>query len=205
LGFLAFNCHPCQPFASEKFFLRAQSVRKPADVGCMISAALASEQLSDVGRNPSRLVARQQLGCRSSAQLILEIDISERLPAVFAHNKTSGLFFDRGGNLRAATLCSAGYQSQNEQQDNRADEGVDDCGNDPAADYDADLWQQPAGDQGADNADDNITDQPVAAAFDRHTGQPTGDGANDQPNDQCLCVHLSPHFSSPSKGHPLVT
>jgi hypothetical protein len=28
-------------------------------------------------------------------------------------------------------------QSQKKQQDNRADEGVDDCGNDAAADYDA--------------------------------------------------------------------
>jgi hypothetical protein len=109
----------------------------------------------------------------------------------------------RGGNLLPVTLSSTPDQSQNDQQNNRADEGVDDRGNNAAADYDADLRQQPAGNESADNPNDDVADQPVAPTFYDHAGKPTGDGANDQPNDECLCVHLFPRFSSPSKGHPL--
>src|SRR5262249_34103661 len=42
-------------------------------------------------------------------------------------------------------------------------------------------------------------DQSVAAAFDHHTGKPTGNAADNQPNDECLCVHVSPHFCLPGK------
>ena len=41
-----------------------------------------------VGRNPPRLVAREQSGRSASARLILEIDIRELLPVVVAHHKT---------------------------------------------------------------------------------------------------------------------
>src|SRR5215471_5940904 len=94
---------------------------------------------------------------------------------------------------------SALYQPQNDQQDDRADEGVDDRSNEAAADYNANLREQPTSDQAADNTDDNVADQSVAATFDYHTGKPTGDGADDQPNDECLCVHVSPHFCLPRK------
>src|SRR5262249_3099734 len=81
----------------------------------------------------------------------------------------------------------------------RADEGIDDRGNNATADYNTDLWQQPASDQAADNPDDDVTDQPVATAFDHHAGKPTGNGTNDQPNDECLYIHLSPHFPCTQK------
>jgi hypothetical protein len=41
-----------------------------------------------------RLVARKQLGRRSSARLILEIDIRKLLPVVIADDKAGGLFLD---------------------------------------------------------------------------------------------------------------
>src|SRR5215471_10518367 len=91
-------------------------------------------------------------------------------------------------------------QSQNDQQDNRADKSVDDRGNNTAADYYADLRQQPASDQAAENANDDVAYQPVATAFDHHTGKPASDGTDNQPNDECLYVHFSPDFCSPGKG-----
>ena len=40
-----------------------------------------------IRRDPPRLVFREQLGSRSPARLILEIDIRKRLAAVVAHDK----------------------------------------------------------------------------------------------------------------------
>ena len=47
------------------------------------SGAIAQQrrQLGDVGSDPPRLVARQQLCRRSPAGLLLEIDVRQRLPA----------------------------------------------------------------------------------------------------------------------------
>ena len=44
-------------------------------------------QLRDVGRNPPRLVLREQLGRRSSAGLLLEIDIRQLLPGAVDYDK----------------------------------------------------------------------------------------------------------------------
>src|SRR5262249_36356682 len=89
---------------------------------------------------------------------------------------------------------------ERDQQDNRADEGVDDRGDNTATDYYADLGQQPASEQTAENANDDVAYQPVTTAFDHHTGKPTSDGTDDQPNDECLYVHLSPRFLLARKG-----
>ena len=135
------------------------------------NAALVLKQmrkLRHVGRDAPRLVAAEQLSGRSPPRLFLEIDIGERLPVVIAHHEAGGLFFDRLRRLEAALrqrLNNALDQSQNDQQDNRADEGVYDRGNNTAADYDADLRQQPASDQTAENPNDDVADQPVATAF----------------------------------------
>jgi hypothetical protein len=48
-------------------------------------------QLCDIGRNPSRLVFGEQLGCRSPARLILKIDTGERLTVVVAYDKQAGV------------------------------------------------------------------------------------------------------------------
>jgi hypothetical protein len=41
-------------------------------------------QLGDVRRDPMRLILAEQLGCRASPRLILEIDIRELLAIVVA-------------------------------------------------------------------------------------------------------------------------
>jgi hypothetical protein len=46
-------------------------------------------------------------------------------------------------SVNSWTLSRAPYQSQNDQENHRADEGVDDRGNNASANYDADLRQQP--------------------------------------------------------------
>jgi len=45
----------------------------------------------------------------------------------------------------------APHQPQNDQQDHRADKGIDNRGNNAAADVDAEAGQEPAGDDGADD------------------------------------------------------
>jgi hypothetical protein len=45
--------------------------------------------------DPSRLVFGEQLGCRSAAWLVLEIDKRQLLPGVVFHDKTGFQFLDR--------------------------------------------------------------------------------------------------------------
>jgi hypothetical protein len=51
-------------------------------------------QLRYIDPNPPRLVLREQLGGRSPAGLLLEINVSELLAATVNHDKASGLFLD---------------------------------------------------------------------------------------------------------------
>src|ERR1700752_1756178 len=52
----------------------------------------------------SRLVFAQQLRCRSSPRLILEIDIGERLSIVVTHDKAGVQFLDGPGRLAGRHL-----------------------------------------------------------------------------------------------------
>jgi hypothetical protein len=62
-----------------------------ASLGHHLAHQLASSQklrqLRKIDGDPPCLVFREQLGCGSSARLILEINIRERLPGVIAHDK----------------------------------------------------------------------------------------------------------------------
>jgi len=49
-------------------------------------------QLGDVRRDPPRFVAREQLGCRSPAGLVLEVDIG--LAATIPNNEAGGGLLD---------------------------------------------------------------------------------------------------------------
>src|SRR5438094_540450 len=51
------------------------------------STAQHLRQLSDIGRDPSRLILAEQLGRRAPPGLILEIDITQFLPGVVPHDK----------------------------------------------------------------------------------------------------------------------
>ncbi len=55
--------------------------------GDLLSRPQQLRQLGEVRRDPPRLVAREQLSRRSSARLVLEIDVGERLPASVAHDE----------------------------------------------------------------------------------------------------------------------
>jgi hypothetical protein len=63
---------------------------------------LASLNNSTTYHDPSRLVLAKQLGRRSPARLILEINVSELLPAVVAHDKAGIQFLDGPGRPEAA-------------------------------------------------------------------------------------------------------
>ena len=62
-------------------------------------------QLGDVGSNPPRLVAGEQLCARSTPGLVLIIDIGQRLLAVVAHDGTGGAFLDRPARRDIRTSC----------------------------------------------------------------------------------------------------
>ena len=75
-------------------------------------------------------------------------------------------------------------EADNDQEDHRANDGVDDRGQ-IASDQDKpDHRQQPAGDHGADDADHDVADQAEAIALDDLPGQPACDRADDQPDDE---------------------
>jgi hypothetical protein len=63
---------------------------------------LASLNNSTTYHDPSRLVLAKQLGRRSPARLVLEINVSELLPAVVAHDKAGIQFLDGPGRPEAS-------------------------------------------------------------------------------------------------------
>src|SRR6476646_7479544 len=85
--------------------------------------------------------------------------------------------------------ASALDQTYDNQEDNRTDHGVDDLGDEAAADVKADARQQPPGDHRADNADHDVADQPESATLDDLTGEPAGNSTNDEPNDDDFRRH----------------
>jgi hypothetical protein len=63
-------------------------------------------QLCDIYSNPSRFIFGEQLCCRSSPRLFLEINIGERLAVAVTHDETGVQFFDRPGRRLAAVLTN---------------------------------------------------------------------------------------------------
>jgi hypothetical protein len=61
-----------------------------------------SSHLSDIRRNPPRLVFREQLGRRSPARLILIINVPELLPVAINHDEGRTDILDRSGRREAA-------------------------------------------------------------------------------------------------------
>jgi hypothetical protein len=60
-------------------------------------------QLCDIYSNPSRFIFGEQLCCRSSPRLILEISIGELLPVLVANDKAGiVVFLDRPQRREAA-------------------------------------------------------------------------------------------------------
>jgi hypothetical protein len=85
-----------------------------------------------------------------------------------------------------ATPTTAAHQPKQQKKHHRANEGVDDQGNDPGAKMDANPRQQPIADKRADQANNQVTDQSKAAAFHDSAGEPSGDNADDQDDKKTL-------------------
>ena len=64
-------------------------------------------QLGDVRRDPPRLLIVEQFGC---CQLIVKIDIGERLSALVADDETSCLFFDGPRRRKVAAVTQADHR-----------------------------------------------------------------------------------------------
>src|SRR4029077_2921287 len=75
------------------------SLRRPLDPPRYCRNSL--RQLG-VGSDPPRLVAGEQLGCRASARLLLEIDVGNRLPVGVADDEAGVGLLDGPGRREAA-------------------------------------------------------------------------------------------------------
>jgi len=83
--------------------IKAVGCRERCDLGHGLEGrASSSGQLGDIRRDPPRLIFREQLGRRSPAGLVLEVDIGELLTVVIAHHKAGRLFFDLPRRREAA-------------------------------------------------------------------------------------------------------
>ena len=70
-----------------------------------VSSPVHQRRQLGIRRAPPRLILGEQLGRRSPAELILEIDIGERLAAVVANGEARGLLLDRP--RRREAVCAA--------------------------------------------------------------------------------------------------
>src|SRR5258708_17809483 len=75
-------------------------------------------------------------------------------------------------------------QTDDEQQNHCADDGVDDRAHDAANVEKPEPRQQPAGDQSADDANDDVADQAEPVTLDDQAGEPARDRADHQPHNQ---------------------
>ena len=77
-----------EPFLDARALCSTATAR--AARGPLRAVVLPPQQLrqrGDVGGDPSRFVAGEQLGCRASAGLLLEIDVGKRLPTGVADDE----------------------------------------------------------------------------------------------------------------------
>src|SRR5262249_32716414 len=89
---------------------------------------------------------------------------------------------------------SAFDEADDEQHDAGADKEMEEGADDPAAEQNAKLWQQPPRHKRADDTENDVADKSEAAAFDDLACEPTRDRANNQPDYEsfdCHCRVLS--------------
>jgi hypothetical protein len=77
-------------------------------------------------------------------------------------------------------------EPENNQKQYGADGGGNDRRNDPGAEVDAQLGQQPTADQGADDPNAEVGNQTVAGTPHDLAGQPSGDEADQQNNEKAF-------------------
>ena len=108
---------------------------------------------------------------------------------------------------RPSALRRERVQNQKEQQ--RANGGVDDRGDNAHAEVDAELRQQPPADKGTYDTDDKVIDDPVSSAMHDLSGQPSCNEADRQYDDETFTRHdnlsITRQRELPSipAGHPI--
>ena len=78
----------------------------------------------------------------------------------------------------ASEAATASDQPYDHQEQNGADRRMDDLPHHTAADCNAELWEEKAGDQRAGNADEDVADDAEAGAAYNLSGQPARDQAD---------------------------
>src|SRR5271169_6836525 len=97
--------------------------------------------------------------------------------------------------LRSVSPALPSDQSDDHQQDHRADGGAEDLADHPERQPDAEARKQESRDQGADDADHDVADQTEAVAPNNLAREPAGNRADQQKDDQT-------HSLSPPQGGP---
>src|SRR6185312_14751141 len=94
-----------------------------------------------------------------------------------------------GLELRPAArspAAAAADQPHNHEQDDGANRRIDDLGDEPGAQMNAEFWKQQARDQRACDTDEDVADDAKAGAADDLAGQPARHQADEQNDDNAL-------------------
>src|SRR5690349_18142305 len=107
--------------------------------------------------------------------------------------------------------AAAADQPHDHEQDDGADCGINDLGNDARAQMDAEFRKQQARDESAGDTDQDVADDAKAGAADDLAGQPARDQADEQNDDNALVgqdheasprLHGRPPRAGPAKTYP---
>src|ERR1043165_7242261 len=98
-----------------------------------------------------------------------------------------------GRRATAASLRSLLEEPDDDQENDRPDDGIDDCRDDAADQDEADQRQYPAGNHRTNDADHDIANQSETVALDEQAREPASDCADDQPNDERFDHDHPPH------------
>src|SRR5262245_25725031 len=93
---------------------------------------------------------------------------------------------DRRRDQQICALTS--YETDDHQQDDGADHGVDDRADEAGERQETQLPEQPDADEGADDTEDDVPEQSESKPAHDLPGQPAGDGADDQHDDDAVDV-----------------
>src|ERR1700736_1849921 len=101
----------------------------------------------------------------------------------------------------AAPSALVAHELYDQQEQQRADRGVDDRPDKARAKVDAELRQQPGADERSDDSDDEVADHPEADATHDLSGQPSRYEADHENDDETFARHDNhPSFSSACPG-----
>jgi hypothetical protein len=85
---------------------------------------------------------------------------------------------------------AAANEAHDEQEQNGANGGVDDCTDQSGSKMDPELGQQPASEKGTQDSNDKVTDESEASPLHDLAGEPAGNEANKQDDQQAFARHV---------------